>query len=143
MLETIDNNIKACEKLAIEPILMLFGVPKNASEGEMSIDDFLKKDNIVIYLPKGVYDSIDFSELKIPTKVKFMGDGLSENCLICGFDNFSREILKFYVEPDFNRPTLMFGEAYAPIDPEVQRVFRKGFEDLQYGLPVPPIKISL
>ena len=83
-LEMLNNEIKLYENLQITLILKYFGIPENKSENIKSISDYLEFDVIFIITPNSVFETIDFSKLFIPDKIKFVTNYENESWSIFG-----------------------------------------------------------
>lgn len=90
-LEMLDKQRKFYEDQSIISILKIFGIPEHKSESIKSIPDFLEKDNILIWMPKSVWETIDFTKLTIPKKLKFTINPFADEWQIIGVNDFDNQ----------------------------------------------------
>ena len=98
--ELIGKQRKYYEDQPIISILRLFGVPEHQSENLKCIPDFLEYDNIMILMPKSVYDTIDFTKLYLPKRLRFHPNIGGDEWIIIG--NYDIKPQKIEIKFDYN-----------------------------------------
>jgi hypothetical protein len=83
-LEILEDYRKVYKDQQITLILKYFGISENKSENFKSISDYLEFDVIFILTPNSVFETIDFSKLFIPDKIKFVPNYENESWSIFG-----------------------------------------------------------
>lgn len=110
-LEIADNHRKFYENQQITSILKYFGIPENKSENIKSISDYLEFDIILIFTPSSVFETIDFSKLFLPEKIKFVSNYNNENWIITGQNREDMKSITIEFNSNENHRLYSFGRS--------------------------------
>jgi len=110
-LEIMDNHRKFYENQQITSILKYFGIPENKSENIKSISDYLEFDIILIFTPNSVFETIDFSKLFLPEKIKFVSNYNNENWMIIGQNKEDMKSITIEFDSNENHRLSSFGRS--------------------------------
>lgn len=110
-LEIMDNHRKFYENQQITSILKYFGIPENKSENIKSISDYLEFDIILIFTPSSVFETIDFSKLFLPEKIKFVSNYNNGNWIIMGQNREDMKSITIEFDSNENHRLYSFGRS--------------------------------
>jgi len=98
-LKMLDYQRKFYENQQVTAVLQYFGIPDHKSESIKSIADYLEFDIILIYMPNSVYDTIDFSKLFLPEKLKFIPNGNENDWFLLGKNRLNTDSIEIKFNP--------------------------------------------